>query len=240
MFGLLDDIGSAAEFQEARNVSDLLPADPPKPRIPVPMITGCPAFPKPQKITSYQKAKWTPEEDEMLRRAVEIHGVKNWTAVASLVLKRNPKQCRERWISQIDPALIKDDWTMQEDRQIIELQQRYGNLWTKISQFIPGRSSNAIKNRFNWLMRRNVQHSRIGFTGSMQNMRVFSPQSQPAKQPMPTPMFTRSCGSASTISSLSESEFGQMSAEDFDSTWDDLTGCGGSSSFDFDDAFAWP
>lgn len=235
MFGLLDEIGNNNEFQEARNVNDLFQPEHTKNQMPVPILSSESVIPKHTKTSSYQKSKWTPEEDAMLRKAVEIHGVKNWTAVASLVLKRNPKQCRERWISQIDPSLIRDDWTEKEDQQIIELQQRYGNLWTKISQFIPGRSSNAIKNRYNWLMRRNMQINSFNLIKSMEKMRVFSPQSQPTRQSMPMPLLTRSCESSlNTFDSVNDDEFGQISNEDFDSTWEDP-----SSSFDFDETFTW-
>ena len=42
-----------------------------------------------------KKSKWSTHEDELLRRAVEIHGEHNWKAIAALVPNRNSKQCRE-------------------------------------------------------------------------------------------------------------------------------------------------
>jgi hypothetical protein len=53
--------------------------------------------------------------------------------------------------------LNREDWTPQEDATLIFHQKSYGNCWAKITPFLPGRSSNAIKNRWCW-MRRNRSH----------------------------------------------------------------------------------
>ena len=36
--------------------------------------------------------KWTPEEDDTLSDAVQIHGHKNWVVVAALLLDRRPNE----------------------------------------------------------------------------------------------------------------------------------------------------
>ena len=109
-----------------------------------------------------RKTKWTPEEDEMLRKSVEIHGIKNWTAVSDLVPGRNPKQCRERWTAQLDPNLSKDNWTEQEDQILLRTQKIHGNAWSKISTYLTGRSPTAVKNRYNWLSRRKINTQNFG------------------------------------------------------------------------------
>lgn len=117
---------------------------------------------KEEHSVAFHKSKWTTIEDRLLRKGVEIYGIKNWSAVAALVPNRNSKQCRERWIDQLNPNLKRDGWTPQEDQQLLMLQKRYGNLWVKIARFLPGRSSNAIKNRYNWLVKkRNALISQI-------------------------------------------------------------------------------
>ena len=128
-----------------------------------------------QTTSSYKKSKWTPEEDDMLRSSVNIHGTKNWTAVSTLVPGRNPKQCRERWTAQLDPALTRDDWTPQEDATLLHIHKLHGNAWAKIASFLPGRSSNAVKNRFNWLSRRRFP----------QTMNVMMAQPNPQMQMQP-------------------------------------------------------
>ncbi|OHS97919.1 Myb-like DNA-binding domain containing protein [Tritrichomonas foetus] len=132
---------------------------------------------------AYKKFKWTPIEDEMLRKAVEIHGSKNWTAVASLVHGRNPKQCRERWTSQINPNLVRDEWNAQEDQTLIMMHQKHGNLWATIASFLPGRSSTAVKNRYNLLSRR----------GQISSLEINCDRiagSQPYRAQVPMPILT--------------------------------------------------
>jgi hypothetical protein len=46
--------------------------------------------------------KWKPQEDGKLTKAVKKHG-KEWVAVAAMVPGRTNKQCRNRWITGLDP-----------------------------------------------------------------------------------------------------------------------------------------
>jgi hypothetical protein len=103
-----------------------------------------------------KKSKWSPEEDELLRQNVNVHGLGNWSLVAQSIPGRNGKQCRERWMNQLCPSLNKDNWTPQEDMVLVQQQRIYGNVWSQIAQFLPGRSPNAVKNRWSWLSRHSV------------------------------------------------------------------------------------
>jgi hypothetical protein len=124
---------------------------------------------------AFKKAKWSTEEDELLRQFVEIHGLGNWSVIAQNIPGRNGKQCRERWMNQLCPALNKDNWSPQEDAILLQQQRIFGNVWSQIAQFLPGRSPNSVKNRWSWLSRHTVspafaaqmmpfivQHSHLG------------------------------------------------------------------------------
>ena len=73
-----------------------------------------------------------------------------WTIVANKMnTGRVGKQVRERWFNHLDPRLKKGDWDKTEDNMLFKLQKQLGNKWSAIKKSIPGRSENAIKNRFN-------------------------------------------------------------------------------------------
>jgi myb proto-oncogene protein len=48
--------------------------------------------------------KWTEDEDSKLREAVQMHGSKNWDAIAQLLVPGRTKiQCRSSWRKRLDP-----------------------------------------------------------------------------------------------------------------------------------------
>ena len=108
-----------------------------------------------------QKAGWTQAEDQKLRLVVSQIGANNWSQIAELLPGRISKQCRERWINNLDPALSKRPWTTEEDQKIIELHKNYGNKWALIAKQIPGRSDNSIKNRFNSNLKRQLTLGKV-------------------------------------------------------------------------------
>jgi hypothetical protein len=120
-----------------------------------PLITFAPmtATKHSRAVTLPKKTKWTPEEDECLRSAVNAFGTDSWGKISTLVATRSGKQCRERWIGQLAPFVSKDSWTSAEDAVLHRQHAFNGNRWTAIAAELPGRSALQVKNRWNWLMR---------------------------------------------------------------------------------------
>ena len=54
-------------------------------------------------------------------------------------MKRQGKQCRERYSNHLDSSIIKGAWTDKEDELIIREQAKFGNKWSTISKMLPGR-----------------------------------------------------------------------------------------------------
>jgi hypothetical protein len=103
--------------------------------------------------SSTHKIKWSPEEDQMLISAVKRYGISSWVKIGSMVPGRSSKQCRERWLGQLSPGVVKTNWTTDEDHRLLGAHLLHGNKWTTIAEMLPGRSAISIKNRWNWLVR---------------------------------------------------------------------------------------
>ena len=73
---------------------------------------------------------------------------------------RIAKQCRERWLYQLNPSIKKIRWTLEEDIKVARLYQKLGSRWTEISKKMPGRTDNNIKNRFNQSIKQRMQEGK--------------------------------------------------------------------------------
>ncbi|XP_041831035.1 transcriptional activator Myb isoform X1 [Melanotaenia boesemani] len=95
------------------------------------------------------KTRWTREEDEKLKKLVELHGSEDWKVIANLLTNRTDVQCQHRWQKVLNPELIKGPWTKEEDQRVIELVQKYGaKRWSVIAKHLKGRIGKQCRERW--------------------------------------------------------------------------------------------
>lgn len=110
-----------------------------------------------------KRQKWSEEENAVLRQAVESRPDKtiHWDVVAEALRRasfsKTSKQCRERWLNHLAPALVKSEWTAEENARLLALHQRFENRWKKMAKSFRGRTDNAIKNQFFSLVRKGLR-----------------------------------------------------------------------------------
>lgn len=73
---------------------------------------------------------------------------------------RAGKQCRERWLNHLDDSISKDPWSTEEDLTLLTKQKIIGNKWSEIVKYLPGRTENMVKNRFNTLAKQKREEKR--------------------------------------------------------------------------------
>uniref|UniRef100_S4R4K5 V-myb avian myeloblastosis viral oncogene homolog n=1 Tax=Petromyzon marinus TaxID=7757 RepID=S4R4K5_PETMA len=95
------------------------------------------------------KARWSREEDDLLKRLVEKHGNGDWKFIANFFTNRSDVQCLHRWQKVLNPELIKGPWTKEEDHKVIELVQKYGpKRWSLIAKHLKGRVGKQCRERW--------------------------------------------------------------------------------------------
>ncbi|KAM3588954.1 hypothetical protein VKS41_001382 [Umbelopsis sp. WA50703] len=91
-----------------------------------------------------RRSRWSAEEDEVLKNAVEVYGLGNWTKVQQHIPGRTDMQCRERWVNILDPALDHSKLNAEELEKLKDLVKEQGPKWSILVQHFPGRTDNQL------------------------------------------------------------------------------------------------
>ncbi|CAJ1949514.1 unnamed protein product [Cylindrotheca closterium] len=102
-------------------------------------------------IGSKIKGNWMPDEDAKISK-LRSEGF-TWRAIATQCPGRCYEQVMSRYYDHLDPSVVTAPWTAAEHRILFQEQSRVGNNWKQISQLLPGRSTNQVKNRWYQIQR---------------------------------------------------------------------------------------
>ncbi|CAD8204672.1 unnamed protein product [Paramecium pentaurelia] len=100
-----------------------------------------------QGVQQNKAKRWTQIEDQTLLRIFRQLGP-CWNAIAKQMKNKTGKQVRRRYKNFLDPNLNHGPMTELEDEMIYKEYLKHGSQWSQISEKMPGRSENMIKNRF--------------------------------------------------------------------------------------------
>ncbi|KAJ6574634.1 hypothetical protein B0H19DRAFT_1208260 [Mycena capillaripes] len=102
-----------------------------------------------------KKSAWTPSEDRLLIELYTAHGPK-WSAIARQIHGRTDDACSKRYREALDPNLKKDEWTPEEDAQLMLAYARIGGKWGQVGQELR-RSGLGCRNRWRMLERNRLK-----------------------------------------------------------------------------------
>ena len=132
------------------------------------------------------KSKFTPEEDELLKKLVEEFGTLEWSKIASHLPGRTGRQCRDRWSNYIDPHINLAPWTKQEDADLLKKYHEIGAHWRILANCFPGRSINGVRNRVVKLTKSDVNEHKKKTKKTTRISRYESEESESSSSPQDT------------------------------------------------------
>jgi hypothetical protein len=104
---------------------------------------------KPDPRRRASMAKWTQEEDEVLRQAVAQNAGRNWKKISKHIPGRSDVQCLHRWQKVLKPGLVKGPWSAEEDALLLRLIKTYGTKkWSFIARQLNGRLGKQCRERY--------------------------------------------------------------------------------------------
>jgi len=110
---------------------------------------------------SFVVKKWTEEEDDLLRKAVELNVSKNWKTIAKSVPGRNEQQCIQRWKNVLACNFKKGAWSPEEDQILWNLIEAHSGQdgeesWDKEAARVLNRTPKQCRERWENAMNPNL------------------------------------------------------------------------------------
>ncbi|GJS09309.1 cell division cycle 5-like protein, partial [Tanacetum coccineum] len=68
-----------------------------------------------------------------------------WSLISSLLVRKDPKQCKARWYQWLDPCIKKIDSTQQEDENLLHLSKLLPSQWRSIAPLVGRTPSQCLQ-----------------------------------------------------------------------------------------------
>lgn len=100
-------------------------------------------------VCDHTIGKWSKLEVENLLHAVKNCGEGKWCDIARLVGTRNDVQCREKWVSGLNPNIFRGVWTKEEERRLRGAVQEFGfSNWKNVANVVGRRNGSQCQRRW--------------------------------------------------------------------------------------------
>jgi hypothetical protein len=112
---------------------------------------------------NFLRSKWTPDEDELLKRVVRFYGPGKWQLVAMHMEGRTGQQCLHRWTRSLDNTVKKKlgKWEPNEDDRLKDAVGRLGcRNWAAIAEWVPGRTDVQCRERWSNILDPKLQSTK--------------------------------------------------------------------------------
>jgi len=102
----------------------------------------------------HAEGRWTKDEDEKLRQAVQEMGGKNWKKISEMAFSgvRSDVQCLHRWQKVLRPGLHKGPWSKEEDAIVLDFVHKSGGVqcvkWSAVANQVEGRLGKQVRERW--------------------------------------------------------------------------------------------
>ncbi|MEW5299665.1 MAG: hypothetical protein WDW36_002658 [Sanguina aurantia] len=90
---------------------------------------------------------WLPGEDALLCEWQAKVG-NRWSVVAKHIDGRTGQQCAQRWRHKLNPDIVRDKWSIEEDSLLVQLVGELGHHWASIARCVEGRTDQQCMGRW--------------------------------------------------------------------------------------------
>lgn len=80
------------------------------------------------------------------------YGKNQWARISSLLVRKSPKQCKQRWYEWLDPSIKKTPWTREEEEKLLHLAKIMPTQWRTIAASIEGRTASQCLQHYEKLL----------------------------------------------------------------------------------------